>query len=124
MIFDVQITFSLCSSLGWGTPFCDHEKLCDHLFKQENHVLSGFVNRGFLFVTSSQKIKNHVMETQITLLVCPCLSLTQKQHTFNHMIIYNNSISKFCHIIRGFCQGISMFFSICLAKRNVEVIKF
>ena len=66
MIFDVQITSCLCSSLGWGTPFCDHEKLCDHLFKQENHVLLGFVNRGFLFVISSQKIKNHVMETQIT----------------------------------------------------------
>ena len=53
------------------------------------------MNGGFLLATSSQKIKSHVVETKITLLVRPCLSLTQKQHTFNHMIICNNSIVGF-----------------------------
>ena len=33
------------------------------------HVLVGFVNKGFLFATSSWKIKSHVVESQVTLLV-------------------------------------------------------
>ena len=43
------------------------------------------------------------------------------------MIIFNDSISKFCQCsIRGFCRGISMFFRICLSKKKkiAEVIKF
>ena len=41
------------------------------------------------------------------------------------MIIFNDSISKFYQCrIWGFCRGISMFFSICLGKKNDEVIKF
>ena len=41
------------------------------------------------------------------------------------MIIFNDSISKFYQCsIWGFCRGTSMFFSICLAKKNAEVIKF
>ena len=41
------------------------------------------------------------------------------------MIIFNNSISKFYQCsIWGFCRGIPMFFSICLGKKNAEVIKF
>ena len=41
------------------------------------------------------------------------------------MIIFNDSISKFYQCsIWGFCRGISMFFSICLGKKNAEVIKF
>ena len=52
-------------------------------------------------------------------------SLTEKHRTINHMIIFNDSISKFYQCsIWGFCRGISMFFSICLAKKNAEVIKF
>ena len=59
------------------------------------------------------------MESQITLLVWPCLSLTEKQWTINHMIIFNDSISKFYQCsIWGFCRGISMFFSICLGKKK------
>ena len=83
------------------------------------------MNRGFLFATLSRKIKSHVVECQITLLVWPCLSLTEKQCTFNHMIIFNDSISKFyqCNI-RGFCRGMCMFFNICLAKKNADAIKF
>ena len=45
------------------------------------------MNKGFLFATSSRKIKSHVVESQITLLVWSCLSLTEKQRTVNHMII-------------------------------------
>ena len=83
------------------------------------------MNKGFLFATSSRKIKSHVVESQITLLVWPCLSLTEKQRTINHMIIFNDSISKFYQCsIWGFCQGISMFFSIFLSKKKTEVIKF
>ena len=64
--------------------------------------------------------------SQITLLVWPCLSLTEKQRTNNHIIIFNDSISKFYQCrIRGFCQGIYVFFSICLGKKkNAEAIKF
>ena len=58
-----------------------------------NLILAGFVNKGFLFATSSRKIKSHVVESQITLLVCPCLSPTEKEHTINHMIILNDSVS-------------------------------
>ena len=40
------------------------------------------------------------------------------------MIIFNDSISKFYQCsIRGFCRGISMFFSIWLVKKNAETIK-
>ena len=58
-----------------------------------------------------------------------CLAMfkspTEKDRTINHMIIFNDSISKFYQCsIWGFCRGISMFFSICLAKKNAEVIKF
>ena len=52
-------------------------------------------------------------------------SLTEKHRAINHVIIFNDSISKFYQCsIWGFCRGISMFFSICLAKKNAEVIKF
>ena len=41
------------------------------------------------------------------------------------MIIFNDGISKFYQCsIWGICRGISMFFSICLDKKNAEVIKF
>ena len=42
------------------------------------------MSKGFLFETSSRKIKSHVVESQIKLLVWPCLSLTEKQRTMNH----------------------------------------
>ena len=87
------------------------------------------MNKDFLFATSIREIKSQVLESQITLLVWSCLtmfkSLTEKHRTINHMIIFNDSISKFYQCsIWGFCRGISMFFSICLAKKNAEVIKF
>ena len=61
-------------------------------------AMAGFVDKGFLLTTSSQKIKNHVVECQTTSLVWPWLSLTEKQHTIkNHMIIvfFNDSVNKF-----------------------------
>ena len=45
------------------------------------HILAGFVNKGFLFAISSRKIKSHVVENQITLVVWLSLSLTRKQRT-------------------------------------------
>ena len=47
---------------------------------------------------------------------------TEKQYTINYIIIFNDSISKFYQCsIRGFCQGISMFFSICLGKKMPRI---
>ena len=82
------------------------------------------MNKGFLFATSCRKNKSHV-ESQITLLVWPCVSITEKQCKINHMIIFNDSIGKFYQCsIRGFSQGRSTFFSICLGKKNAEAIEF
>ena len=59
-------------------------------------AMAGFMDKGFLLATSSQKIKSHVVECQITSLVWPWLSLTEKQRTINHKIIFfNDSVSKF-----------------------------
>ena len=79
-------------------------------------MLVGFVvNKGFLFATSSQKIKNHAVESQITFIACLAMfeSLTEKRRSINHMIIFNDVINKFYQCsIWGLCRGISMFFSI------------
>ena len=57
----------------------------------ETHVLADFVNRSFLFATFSQKInESHVVGSPITLLIWPCFSLTEKQHTINDVIIFND----------------------------------
>ena len=39
------------------------------------------MNKGFLFATSNRKIKSHVVESQITLFIWPCLSRLQKNIT-------------------------------------------
>ena len=39
------------------------------------------MNKGFLFATSNRNIKSHVVESQITLLIWPCLSRLQKNIT-------------------------------------------
>ena len=92
------------------------------------------MNKGFLFATSSRKIKSHGVNSQITSLVWPCLSLTEKQHTVNHMIIFNDSVSKFyqCSVRNSLrhsanAEAISTFFSICLSKKkkkSAEETKF
>ena len=53
------------------------------------------MNKAFLFATSSRMIKSHVVESRITSLVWPCLLLTEKQRTVNHITIFNDSVSKF-----------------------------
>ena len=70
-----------------------------------------------------------MLEIHITLLVWPCLSLTENQHTVNHMIIFNDSISKFyqCSIQNSPWQlaNAETFFSTCLGKKkNSETIRF
>ena len=48
-----------------------------------------------------------------------CLSLTEKQRTVNHMIIFNDSISKFYQCsIQGFCRD--MFFITCLGSKMLK----
>ena len=70
------------------------------------------------------------MDSQITLLVWPSLLLTEKHRTINHMIIFNDFISKFHQCsIEAFTEAYLMFFSICLDKKKqkknkAEVIKF
>ena len=49
--------------------------------------MAGFVDKGFLLVTSSRKIKSHVVQSQITSLVWPWLLLTEKQRIVNYVII-------------------------------------
>ena len=53
--------------------------------------------------------------------------IRKKQRTVNHIIIFNDWISKFYQKSRGFPHGISVFFSICFGKKNqknAEAIKF
>ena len=84
------------------------------------------MNKGFLFATSSRKIKSHVVESQITLPVRPCFSLTEKQRTINHMIIFNYSISKFTsEAFEVFAEAYLCFLVYVSAKKkNAEAIEF
>ena len=77
------------------------------------------MNKGFLFATSSRKIKSHVVESQITLPVRPCFSLTEKQRTINHMIIFNYSISKFTSVaFEVFAEAYLCFLVYASAKKK------
>ena len=68
------------------------------------------MNKSFLFATSSQKIKYHVAESQI--------SLTEKRRTINHMIIFNDSISKFTRVaFEVFAEAYLCFSVYALAKK-------
>ena len=69
-----KTTFSLCSVQNFVTM-----KYYIFLPGNFNYVLADFVNNGFLFATSCQRIKSHVVESQITLLVWACLSLALKE---------------------------------------------
>ena len=72
----LQTTFSWD---GVYTKSCNCRKL--YLFNRNfnSYTIAGFVaNKGFLFATASRKIKNHVEESQITLLVWSCLKHLQK----------------------------------------------
>ena len=79
------------------------------------------MNESFLMATSSRKIKSHVVESQITLLVWPCLIQLQKNIaqliTWLFLMIQSVSFSSVAF-------EASMFFSICLGEKNAEAIKF
>ena len=89
-------------------------------------MLAGVVNKGFLFATSSRKIKNHVVESQITLLVWPCLNHLQKNIaqliTWSFLMI--QSVSFTSAAFEAFAEAYLCFFSICLDRKNAEAIKF
>ena len=82
------------------------------------------VSKGFLFATSSQKIKSHVVESQITLLLWPCLNHLQKNIaqliTWSSLII--QSVSFTSAVFEAFAEAY-LCFSVS-AKKNAEVIKF
>ena len=99
MIFDA-IFFTANSIFTVQQPgvqnFVD-EKNYTFLTQQELSIcaMAGFVDKGFLLATFSRKIKSHVVESQIMSLDWPWLSFTEKQRTINHMIIFDDSVSKF-----------------------------
>ena len=79
------------------------------------------MNKGFLFATSSRMIESYVVESQITLLVWSCWN--HLRENIAHMIIFSGLSSKLYQwSIRE--AYMSMFFGICLGKKNAEVIKF
>ena len=83
------------------------------------------MNKGFLFATSSRKIKSHVVESQITLLVWPCLNHLQKNIaqliTWSFLMI--QSVSFTSAAFEAFAEAYLCFLVPALAK-NAEVIKF
>ena len=79
------------------------------------------MNKGFLFETSSPNIKSHVAQSQITLLVWPC-SNHLKNNTINHMIIFNDSVSKVTSAaFKAFAEAY-LFFSICLGIKKEKFV--
>ena len=59
-------------------------------------------------------------------IACFTMLINYRKTTINHMIIFNDSVSKFYQwSIRGFCRGISVFLVSALAKKkNAEAVKF
>ena len=80
------------------------------------------MNKSFLFATFSRKTKSQVVESRITLLVWSCLSLVEKQRTINHMIFFNDSISKFYQC--GAFAEAYLYFLATKKKKNAEAMKF
>ena len=74
-----------------------------------------------LICNPQPKIKSHVVESQITFLVWPCLTLTEKQHTVKHMIIFNVFTSA---AFEAFAEAYLCFFVSSSTKKNAEAIKF
>ena len=102
--------------------------------------MAGFVNKGFLFASSSRKIKSRVVENQITSLVWPSLVYhLQKNNaqliTCSFLMIESVSFTSGAFEIRLGSWQLPMLlprhlpryiyvFSICFAKKNAEAIKF
>ena len=67
------------------------------------------VDKDFLFATSSQKFLKAILRKSYNIVFWPWLSLAEKQHTFwalynqnktsNHIIIFNDSISKILPVL-------------------------
>ena len=84
------------------------------------------VNEGFLFATSSRKIKRDVVESQITLLVWPSLNHLLKNITqlitWSFLII--QSVSFIGAAFEASVEAYLCFLVSVSAKKNAEVIKF
>ena len=68
MIFNA-LFFTANLVAAWGTKCCRRGNLSLFNKKFSIRAIAGFVDEGFLFATSNQKIKSHVVESQITSLV-------------------------------------------------------
>ena len=84
------------------------------------------MNKDFSFATCSQKIKSYVVESQITLLVCPCLNHLQKNIaqliTWSFLMIH--SVSFTSAAFESFAEAYLCFSVSVSAKQNAEVIRF
>ena len=84
------------------------------------------VNKDFLFATSSRKIKSHVVESQITLLVWSCLNHLQKNIarliTWSFLMVQSASFTSAA--FEAFAEAYLCFLVSASAKKNAEVIKF
>ena len=88
------------------------------------------MNKGFLFASSSWKIKSHVVESQITLLAWPCLNHLQKKiaqliiWSFLMILSWRFTSAAF----EAFAEPYLCFLVSASAKKkkkkNAEVIKF
>ena len=86
------------------------------------------MNKGFLFATSSRKIKSHVVEDQMTLLVGPCLNHLYIQKNIAQLItgsfLMIQSVSFTSTAFEAFAETFLCFLVSALEKKNSEVIKF
>ena len=79
------------------------------------------MNKGFLFATSSRKIKSHAVESQITFFVWPCLSLTEKHRAINHMIILMIQLIRFISaVFEAFAEAYLCFSVSASAKKMLR----
>ena len=114
-----QTTFSLCSSMGWGTKCCNLEKL--YLYNRKFQFLyeQALWTKAFYLKSPIERLKSMlVIESQTTLLVWSCWSLTGKQRTIIHVIIFNDSISKFSSVAFKTFAEAYLFFISASAKQN------
>ena len=83
-------------------------------------------NKGFLFGASSWKIKSHVVESQIALLVCPCLNHLQKNiaQLIRWSFLIIQSVSFTSAAFEAFAEAYLCFLVSASAKKNAEVMKF
>ena len=83
------------------------------------------VNKGFLFVNSSRKIKNYVVESQIIFHVWSCSNHLQKNITqlITWLFLVIQSVNFTSAAFEAFAE-ICLCFLVSASKKNAEVIKF